>query len=32
MQLFSAPEATLVALISDRDLVANYYENASAII
>jgi hypothetical protein len=31
MQLFSAPEATLVTLISDRDLVANYYENASGL-
>jgi hypothetical protein len=32
MQLFSAPDATLLALISDEDLVANYYKNASALI
>ena len=32
MQLFSAPNATLVALISDRDLVANYYESASGLL
>jgi hypothetical protein len=32
MQLFSSTEATLIALISDGDLVANYYENASGLI
>lgn len=32
MRLFSCPEATLVALISDADLVANYYANASGLI
>ena len=31
MQLFGSSEATLVALISDRDLVGNYYANASAL-
>jgi hypothetical protein len=32
MQLFGSCEATLVALISDRDLVGSYYANASALI
>jgi hypothetical protein len=31
MQLFGTSEATLVALISDRDLVRHYYANASAL-
>jgi hypothetical protein len=32
LQLFRAPEATLVALLSDLDLAANYYENVSCLI
>lgn len=32
IQLFGSCEATLVALISDRDLVGSYYANASALI
>ena len=31
-QLFAAPEATLVSLISDTELAANYYEKASGLI
>jgi hypothetical protein len=31
IQLYSSREATLVGLISDRDLVGNYYANASAL-
>ena len=32
LQLFRAPEATLVALLSDFDLAANYYENVSSLV
>ena len=32
LQLFGTPEATLVALLSDLDLAANYYENVSCMI
>jgi len=32
MQLFNAPEAILVALLSDEDLVANYYGNGSTLV
>jgi hypothetical protein len=32
LRLFKAPEATLVALVSDLDLTAGYYENVSGLI
>ena len=32
LQFFGAPEATLVALLSDLDLAANYYKNGSCLI
>jgi hypothetical protein len=32
MQLFASREATLVALISDKDLIGSYYANASTLI
>lgn len=32
LQLFEAPEATLVALLSDLDLATNYYENVSSLV
>jgi hypothetical protein len=32
LQVFGAPEATLVALLSDLDLAANYYENVSCLV
>lgn len=32
LQLFGAPEATLVALLSDLDLAANYYQNVFSLV